>query len=97
MNNGGKFTVTIFRLGLGLPKRIISCTRDSINTSLSLAAKTLLELAESSSVSTATRMFVEAGLTPHLTGSEALTMLAPLNDAFKGNVWPPKKAFPAIL
>ncbi|CAI5653112.1 unnamed protein product [Oreochromis niloticus] len=50
------------------------------------SAKTLLELAESSSVSTATRMFVEAGLTPHLTGSEALTMLAPLNDAFKGSM-----------
>ncbi|XP_069543654.1 transforming growth factor-beta-induced protein ig-h3 [Brachyistius frenatus] len=50
------------------------------------SAKTLLELAEDSSVSTATKLFVEAGLTPHLTGSEALTMLAPLNDAFKGSV-----------
>uniref|UniRef100_A0A8P4GC45 Transforming growth factor-beta-induced protein ig-h3 n=1 Tax=Dicentrarchus labrax TaxID=13489 RepID=A0A8P4GC45_DICLA len=46
------------------------------------SAKVLLELAEGSSVSTATKLFVEAGLTPHLTGSEALTMLAPLNDAF---------------
>ncbi|KAM9357200.1 transforming growth factor-beta-induced protein ig-h3 [Symphorus nematophorus] len=50
------------------------------------SAKVLLELAEGSSVATATRLFVEAGLTPHLTGSEALTMLAPLDDAFKGSV-----------
>ncbi|XP_061582451.1 transforming growth factor-beta-induced protein ig-h3, partial [Cololabis saira] len=50
------------------------------------SAKTLLELAESSSVSTATRLFVEAGLSSHLSGSEALTLLAPLNDAFKGSV-----------
>ncbi len=51
----------------------------------SFSAKVLLELAEGSSVATATRLCVEAGLTPHLTGSEALTMLAPLDDAFKGN------------
>ncbi|XP_027865434.1 transforming growth factor-beta-induced protein ig-h3 [Xiphophorus couchianus] len=50
------------------------------------SAKTLLELAEDSSVSTATRLFVDAGLSSHLRGSEALTMLAPLNDAFKGRV-----------
>ncbi|XP_072251199.1 transforming growth factor-beta-induced protein ig-h3 [Leuresthes tenuis] len=50
------------------------------------SAKTLLELAEGSSVSTATRLFVDAGLASHLTGSEALTMLAPLNDAFTGGV-----------
>ncbi|XP_069387297.1 transforming growth factor-beta-induced protein ig-h3 [Paralichthys olivaceus] len=50
------------------------------------SAKTLLELAEGSPVTTATTLFVEAGLSPHLTGSEALTMLAPLNDAFKGSV-----------
>ncbi|KAG7218130.1 hypothetical protein INR49_020581 [Caranx melampygus] len=50
------------------------------------SAKTLLELAEDSSVSTATKLFDEAGLRPHLTGSEALTMLVPLNDAFKGSV-----------
>uniref|UniRef100_A0A3B5MIS7 Transforming growth factor-beta-induced protein ig-h3 n=1 Tax=Xiphophorus couchianus TaxID=32473 RepID=A0A3B5MIS7_9TELE len=49
-------------------------------------SKTLLELAEDSSVSTATRLFVDAGLSSHLRGSEALTMLAPLNDAFKGRV-----------
>uniref|UniRef100_A0A1A8RFD6 Transforming growth factor-beta-induced protein ig-h3 n=1 Tax=Nothobranchius rachovii TaxID=451742 RepID=A0A1A8RFD6_9TELE len=47
------------------------------------SAKTLLELAEGSSVSTVTKLFVDAGLSSHLTGSEALTMLAPLNDAFK--------------
>nr|XP_046262685.1 transforming growth factor-beta-induced protein ig-h3 [Scatophagus argus] len=50
------------------------------------SAKVLLELAEGSSVATAAKLFVEAGLTPHLTGSEALTMLAPLDDAFKGTV-----------
>lgn len=50
------------------------------------SAKTLLELAEGSSVSTATKLFIEAGLTSHLTGSEALTMLAPLNEGFKGSV-----------
>lgn len=48
------------------------------------SAKVLLELAEGSSVALAAKLFVEAGLTPHLTGSEALTMLAPLDDAFKG-------------
>uniref|UniRef100_UPI003AAD9833 transforming growth factor-beta-induced protein ig-h3 n=1 Tax=Centroberyx gerrardi TaxID=166262 RepID=UPI003AAD9833 len=47
------------------------------------SAKTLLELAEGSSVSTATKMLVDAGLSSHLTGSEALTLLAPLDDAFK--------------
>ncbi|XP_056290616.1 transforming growth factor-beta-induced protein ig-h3 [Pseudoliparis swirei] len=47
------------------------------------SVKVLLELAEDSSVATATRLFVEAGLSSHLTGSEALTMLTPLNDAFK--------------
>lgn len=50
------------------------------------SAKTLLELAEGSSVTTASKLFVEAGLTPHLTGSEALTLLAPLDEAFKGSV-----------
>ncbi|XP_051810137.1 transforming growth factor-beta-induced protein ig-h3 [Acanthochromis polyacanthus] len=50
------------------------------------SAKTLLELAEGSSVAMATKLFVEAGLTSHLTGSEALTMLAPLDEAFKGSV-----------
>ncbi|TDH07271.1 hypothetical protein EPR50_G00104200 [Perca flavescens] len=49
------------------------------------SAKVLLELAEGPSVATATKLFVEAGLSPHLTGSEALTMLAPLEDAFRGS------------
>ncbi|XP_068596245.1 transforming growth factor-beta-induced protein ig-h3 [Brachionichthys hirsutus] len=49
------------------------------------SAKVLLELAEGSNVAIATRLFMEAGLTPQLTGSEALTMLAPLDDAFKGS------------
>ncbi|XP_077388728.1 transforming growth factor-beta-induced protein ig-h3 [Festucalex cinctus] len=48
------------------------------------SVKTLLELAESSNVATATRMFAEAGLSHHLKGSEPLTMLAPLDDAFTG-------------
>ncbi|XP_012697298.2 transforming growth factor-beta-induced protein ig-h3 [Clupea harengus] len=50
------------------------------------SAKTLLELAEGSTVTTATKMFVDAGLSAHLTGSEAVTMLAPQNDAFKGSL-----------
>jgi len=50
------------------------------------SAKTLLELAEGSSVATATRLFVEAGLSSHLSGSEALTLLAPLDDGFKGSL-----------
>ncbi|XP_075994460.1 transforming growth factor-beta-induced protein ig-h3 [Genypterus blacodes] len=50
------------------------------------SAKTLLELAESSSVATATKLFVDAGLSSHLTGSETLTILAPLDDAFKGSL-----------
>uniref|UniRef100_A0A8C6SQG2 Transforming growth factor-beta-induced protein ig-h3 n=1 Tax=Neogobius melanostomus TaxID=47308 RepID=A0A8C6SQG2_9GOBI len=48
------------------------------------SAKTLLELADGSNVPTATRLFVEAGLHSHLTGSEALTLIAPQDDAFKG-------------
>uniref|UniRef100_A0A8C5H7W2 Transforming growth factor-beta-induced protein ig-h3 n=1 Tax=Gouania willdenowi TaxID=441366 RepID=A0A8C5H7W2_GOUWI len=44
------------------------------------SAKTLLELAQGLPVSTVTQLFVEAGLSDHLTGSEALTMIAPLND-----------------
>lgn len=50
------------------------------------SAKTLLELAEGSNVALATRLFVEAGLNTHLTGSEALTLIAPLDDGFKGSV-----------
>lgn len=51
---------------------------------LHVAAKVLLELAEGSSVAVATKLFVDAGLASHLTGSEALTMLAPLDEAFRG-------------
>lgn len=51
---------------------------------LYFAAKTLLELAEGSNVALATRLFVEAGLSPQLKGSEALTLLVPLDDGFKG-------------
>ncbi|XP_061895916.1 transforming growth factor-beta-induced protein ig-h3-like isoform X1 [Entelurus aequoreus] len=46
------------------------------------SAKTLLELTESSNVATATRMFVEAGLSPQLKGSQPLTVLAPVDQAF---------------
>ncbi|XP_077466556.1 transforming growth factor-beta-induced protein ig-h3 isoform X1 [Stigmatopora argus] len=48
------------------------------------SAKTLLELAESSDVTTAVRVFAEAGLAGRLKGSEALTALVPLDDAFVG-------------
>ncbi|XP_061690404.1 transforming growth factor-beta-induced protein ig-h3 [Syngnathoides biaculeatus] len=50
------------------------------------SAKTLLELAESANVARATQLFVEAGLSSHLKGSEPLTILAPLDDAFTGSV-----------
>lgn len=50
------------------------------------SAKTLLELAEGSNVAMATKLFVEAGLNTHLTGSEALTLIAPLDDGFRGSV-----------
>uniref|UniRef100_A0AAY4DCP2 Transforming growth factor-beta-induced protein ig-h3 n=1 Tax=Denticeps clupeoides TaxID=299321 RepID=A0AAY4DCP2_9TELE len=58
------------------------------------SAKTLMELGEGSNVDTASKMFVDAGLSTHLSGSEAVTMLAPLNDAFKGTttMTPAKKA-----
>uniref|UniRef100_A0AAY4DD17 Transforming growth factor-beta-induced protein ig-h3 n=1 Tax=Denticeps clupeoides TaxID=299321 RepID=A0AAY4DD17_9TELE len=52
------------------------------------SAKTLMELGEGSNVDTASKMFVDAGLSTHLSGSEAVTMLAPLNDAFKGRPTP---------
>ncbi|XP_057706923.1 transforming growth factor-beta-induced protein ig-h3 [Corythoichthys intestinalis] len=49
------------------------------------SAKTLLELAESSDVTTtAIKMFAQAGLSGHLKGSEALTVLVPLDDALAG-------------
>ncbi|KAA0709286.1 Transforming growth factor-beta-induced protein ig-h3 [Triplophysa tibetana] len=48
------------------------------------SAKTLLELAEGSVVTTASKLLTDAGLNDHLLGSEAVTLLAPLNDAFNG-------------
>ncbi|XP_076148511.1 transforming growth factor-beta-induced protein ig-h3 [Alosa pseudoharengus] len=50
------------------------------------SAKTLIELMEGSTVTTATKMFVDAGLSSHLTGSETITLLAPQDDAFKGSL-----------
>ncbi|XP_041930178.1 transforming growth factor-beta-induced protein ig-h3 [Alosa sapidissima] len=50
------------------------------------SAKTLIELMEGSTVTTATKMFVDAGLSSHLTGSEIITLLAPQDDAFKGSL-----------
>ncbi|XP_017545484.1 transforming growth factor-beta-induced protein ig-h3 [Pygocentrus nattereri] len=51
------------------------------------SVKTLKELAEGApQVSTATKLFLDAGLGPQLTGSNAMTLLAPLNDAFKGSL-----------
>ncbi|MGH0127092.1 UNVERIFIED_CONTAM: hypothetical protein FKN15_043781 [Acipenser sinensis] len=47
------------------------------------SAKTLAELAEGSTVSTALDLFSQAGLSSHMTGSETVTLLAPTNDAFK--------------
>jgi len=55
---------------------------------LFVLAKTLLELAEGSVVNTASKLFKDAGLTDHLIGSEAVTLLAPLDDAFKGWITP---------
>lgn len=51
-----------------------------------LPAKTLMELAEGSVVTTASKLLNDAGLNDHLIGSEAVTLLAPLNDAFKGGI-----------
>lgn len=51
-----------------------------------LAAKTLFELAAESDVSTAVDLFRQAGLGTHLSGKEQLTLLAPMNSVFKGNV-----------
>lgn len=51
-----------------------------------LVAKTLFELAADSDVSTAVDLFRQAGLGTHLSGSERLTLLAPLNSVFKGNM-----------
>lgn len=51
-----------------------------------LAAKTLFELATESDVSTAVDLFRQAGLGTHLSGKERLTLLAPMNSIFKGNV-----------
>uniref|UniRef100_A0A8C5FMY3 Transforming growth factor-beta-induced protein ig-h3 n=1 Tax=Gadus morhua TaxID=8049 RepID=A0A8C5FMY3_GADMO len=50
------------------------------------SAKTLLELMEGSTVTKAQQMFVDTGLGPLLSGSEALTLLAPQDDAFKGSM-----------
>lgn len=55
---------------------------------LFVLAKTLLELTEGSVVTTASKLFKDAGLTDHLIGSEAVTLLAPLDDAFKGWITP---------
>ncbi|XP_053487002.1 transforming growth factor-beta-induced protein ig-h3 isoform X2 [Ictalurus furcatus] len=50
------------------------------------SVKTLKELAEGvPQVSTATKFFTDAGLNPQLSGSEAVTLIAPQNDAFKGS------------
>lgn len=51
-----------------------------------LVAKTLFELAAESDVSTTIDLFKQAGLSSHLSGNEQLTLLAPLNSVFKGNV-----------
>ncbi|XP_009692873.1 PREDICTED: transforming growth factor-beta-induced protein ig-h3 [Cariama cristata] len=47
------------------------------------SAKTLFELAQESEVSKSMDFFRQAGLSSHLTGSERVTLLAPVNDVFK--------------
>ncbi|KFW89580.1 Transforming growth factor-beta-induced protein ig-h3, partial [Phalacrocorax carbo] len=47
------------------------------------SAKTLFELAQESEVSKSMDLFRQAGLSSHLTGSEQVTLIAPVNDVFK--------------
>ncbi|RLW02789.1 hypothetical protein DV515_00006916 [Chloebia gouldiae] len=47
------------------------------------SAKTVFELAQESEVSKSTDLFRQAGLSSHLTGSEQVTLLAPVNNVFK--------------
>lgn len=49
-------------------------------------AKTLFELAQESEVSESMNLFRQAGLSSHLTGNERVTLLAPVNDVFKGKL-----------
>lgn len=51
---------------------------------LFFSAKTLFELAQESEVSKSMDIFRQAGLSSHLTGNEQVTLLAPVNDVFKG-------------
>lgn len=53
---------------------------------LFFSAKTLFELAQESEVSKSMDFFRQAGLSSHLTGSERVTLLAPVNDVFKGKL-----------
>ncbi|KYO20319.1 transforming growth factor-beta-induced protein ig-h3 [Alligator mississippiensis] len=50
------------------------------------AAKTLFELGQESEVTTSIDLFRQAGLNSHLTGNERLTLLAPINSAFKDGI-----------
>ncbi|XP_020846901.1 transforming growth factor-beta-induced protein ig-h3 [Phascolarctos cinereus] len=50
------------------------------------SAKTLFELAAESDVSTSIDLYKQAGLGSHLSGTERLTLLAPLNSVFKDGV-----------
>uniref|UniRef100_A0A7N4PZI6 Transforming growth factor-beta-induced protein ig-h3 n=1 Tax=Sarcophilus harrisii TaxID=9305 RepID=A0A7N4PZI6_SARHA len=50
------------------------------------SAKTLFELAVESDVSTSIDLYRQAGLDSHLSGTEHLTLLAPLNSVFKDGV-----------
>ncbi|XP_019390276.1 PREDICTED: transforming growth factor-beta-induced protein ig-h3 [Crocodylus porosus] len=50
------------------------------------AAKTLFELGQESEVTTSIDLFRQAGLSSHLTGNERLTLLAPVNTAFKDGI-----------
>ncbi|XP_068947989.1 transforming growth factor-beta-induced protein ig-h3 [Petaurus breviceps papuanus] len=50
------------------------------------SAKTLFELAAESDVSVSIDLYKQAGLGSHLSGTERLTLLAPLNSVFKDGV-----------
>ncbi|KAB0406975.1 hypothetical protein E2I00_019427 [Balaenoptera physalus] len=52
------------------------------------SAKTLFELAAESDVSTAVDLFRQAGLGTHLSGTERLTLLAPMNSVFEDGTPP---------
>ncbi|XP_006009428.1 transforming growth factor-beta-induced protein ig-h3 [Latimeria chalumnae] len=61
------------------------------------SAKTIMELAQDTKVSTFVDMLVEAGLDFHLKGSETLTLLAPHDEVFKDNSMVVTEEFKTLL